>query len=260
MSLILHRLTLRILSALLRSPTTLITNTSPFPGDLRNDKESVTADPKDPMKAYVVWDRIDKPNAQSGKNQLNSFAYRENIFFSRTIDGGKTWSQAAQLTNFSDNVAAFGNQILVEPDGTLVDAFTFSSGSDNEGAQADQNNLAGIPSTDHGVTWSSPIIGPAVEDILVTDPATGAPVRTGDAITEEAVDPHNGNLYAVWHDTRFSKGAFDSVAFSMSTNDGLTWSNPIKINQTPGNIPAGDQQAFTARIAVNANGTVAVSY
>jgi hypothetical protein len=242
------------------NPTTLISDTVPFPGQLRNDKEAVTADPTDPLKAYVIWDRIQKPNDQSGKDKLNSFAYRENIFFSRTIDGGMTWSPATQLTNFSSNTSAFGNQILVEPDGTLVDVFTFQTGSGSQGPQADQNNLAVIRSTDHGVTWSSPIIGPAIEAILVTDPTTGAPVRTGDLLAEEAVDPHNGNLYAVWHDTRFSKGQFDSVAFSMSTDDGLTWSNPIKINQTPGNIPTGNQQAFMARVAVNANGTVAVTY
>jgi hypothetical protein len=242
------------------SPTTLITNTSPFPGDLRNDKEAVTADPTDPLKAYVVWDRIEKPNDVSGKDKLNSFAYRENIFFSKTIDGGLTWSPAAQLTNFSANVTAIGNQILVEPDGTLVDAFTLQTGSGSQAPQADQSNLAVIRSPDHGATWSSPIIGPAIEAILVTVPNTGATVRTGDTLAEEAVDPSSGNLYAVWHDTRFSKGAFDSVAFSMSTNGGLTWSDPIKINQTPGNIPAGNQQAFSAKIAVNASGTLAVSY
>jgi hypothetical protein len=244
------------------SPTTLISDIAPYPGDLRNDKEAVTADPTDPtgQTAYVVWDRIQKPNDQSGKDKLNSLAYRENIFFSRTTDGGLTWSPAAQLTNFSANEAAFSNQILVEPDGALVDAFTFSSGSGNQAPQADQNNLAIIRSTDHGVTWSGPIIGPAIEGILVTDPTTGARVRTGDVLTEEAVDPSTGNLYAVWHDTRFSKGQYDSVAFSESTDGGLTWSNPIKINQTPGNISVGDQQAFTARIAVNASGTLAVSY
>jgi hypothetical protein len=48
--------------------------------------------------------------------------------------------------------------------------------------------------------------------------------------------------------------------FAMSTDGGLTWSQPIQINQTPTDIPAGDQQAFRPSIAVARNGTVAVTY
>jgi hypothetical protein len=46
----------------------------------------------------------------------------------------------------------------------------------------------------------------------------------------------------------------------MSTDGGQTWTAPIKVNQTPTNIPASDQQAFTPSVAVNSDGTVAVTY
>src|SRR5258708_22959270 len=46
----------------------------------------------------------------------------------------------------------------------------------------------------------------------------------------------------------------------MSTDGGQTWTAPIKVNQTPTNIPAGDQQAFPPSVAVNSDGTVAVTY
>jgi hypothetical protein len=52
----------------------------------------------------------------------------------------------------------------------------------------------------------------------------------------------------------------DSIFFAQSTDGGFNWSPPIKVNQTPTNIPAGDQQAFTAGVQVAANGTVGVSY
>jgi hypothetical protein len=74
------------------------------------------------------------------------------------------------------------------------------------------------------------------------------------------MNPANGNLYAVWQDARFSNGQYTSVAFSMSTDGGFTWSAPIKINQTPDNVPAGDRQAFLPSVAVNEDGVVAVSY
>jgi hypothetical protein len=64
----------------------------------------------------------------------------------------------------------------------------------------------------------------------------------------------------VWQDSRFSGGQFDSIAFSQSLDGGLTWSTPIKVNLTPGDQPAGDQQAFTASVHVTAEGTIGVTY
>jgi hypothetical protein len=98
----------------------------------------------------------------------------------------------------------------------------------------------------------------------VTDPDNGSDNQNGigaiGAFHSTAVDPRNGNLYAVWMDARFSGGQYDSIAFSRSTDGGFTWSDPIQVNQTPTNIPAGDQQAFTAEVAVAADGTVGVTY
>ena len=249
-------------SATWQAPVTLIDNTSPFPKDDLNDKESVTADPTDPtgQTAYVVWDRIQLPSDNANTNAFHSLGFREDIFFSRTTDGGITWEPTRDLTNFKANQSAFGNQIVVEPDGALVDVFTLSNGSGNQPPQADQNLVGIIRSTDHGVTWSDPITGPAEEVIPVTDPNNGATVRSGEPILDVAADAHNGNLYAVWADGRFSSFAHDDIAFSMSTDGGLTWSSPIKVNQTPTNIPAGNQQAFTPSVAVAANGTVAITY
>jgi hypothetical protein len=64
----------------------------------------------------------------------------------------------------------------------------------------------------------------------------------------------------VWQDARFSGGEFDSIAFSQSLDGGLTWSEPIKVNLTPTNVPPGNQQAFTPSVQVAADGTVGVTY
>jgi hypothetical protein len=256
-------------------PTMLIHNDAPpgtDPADLANDKEMVVADPNNANDVYVVWDRLNHPSDLQNFNAAHGLPFREDMMFARTTNGGLNWNggnsppavagfPAADITNFQDNESAFGNEIVVQKDGTLVDVFTDGTGSGNQAAQADHNVLGVLRSTDHGATWSAVITGPATETIGVTDPDTGAPVRSGEPLTSVAVDPNNGNLYAVWADGRFSdKFSNDSVAFSMSTDGGLTWSDPIKVNQTPTTIPAGDQQAFTPVVAVNSAGTVAVTY
>jgi hypothetical protein len=247
------------------TPTTLIDNQAPpgtNPIDLANDKEMVVADPTDSsgQTAYVVWDRIEHPGDEQNFDAFHSLAFREDALFSRTTDGGASWSTPQNLTNFQANVSALGNEIVVEPDGTLVDVFPHLGGSNNQPPQAAQNLVAVVRSTDKGVTWSDVITGPAIEQMPVSDPDTGHAVRAGETLTSATVDPNNGNLYAVWADGRFSNFAHDDIAFSMSTDGGLTWSDPIKVNQTPTNIPDGDQQAFTPTVAVNSDGTVAVAY
>ena len=148
----------------------------------------------------------------------------------------------------------------MQPDGTLVDSFTFMNGSGNQPVQAAQNSLAVMRSTDHGATWSAPIVGPLLQPLVATDPDTGANLRTGEIIADVAVDPGNGNLYLVWADARFSNFNHNDIAFSQSSDGGLTWSNPIKINQTPTSFLDANRQAFTPSVAVAANHTVAVTY
>jgi hypothetical protein len=71
-------------------PATLIseTTTAHF-----NDKESITGDPTRPGYVYAIWDRSSLPSDNvSDTALLHSFAYRGEPIFSRTTDGGATWS------------------------------------------------------------------------------------------------------------------------------------------------------------------------
>lgn len=81
-------------------------------------------------------------------------------------------------------------------------------------------------------------------------------MRTGDIIPDIATDHRAGtdNVYAVWQDARFTGFQRDQIAFSKSTDGGLTWSAPVRINAVK------STQAFTASIEVDAAGNLGVTY
>lgn len=236
-------------------PTMLIRETSSFHF---NDKESITADPTDSNFVYAVWDRSRKPGENASVNAGHSFAFRGDAIFSRTTNGGTTWEAPRRILPTNANLFTIGNQIVVLPDGTLVDVFGLGRGS---GVQPSGNPFTNslVRSTDKGVTWSKVIDISQDQGLGAVDPDTGRRIRAEGGIPEIAVDRNNGNLYVVWQDSRFS--GVDEIALSRSTDGGLTWSTPIRINQTPPNATNPlNQQAFVPNIKVAADGTVAVTY
>jgi hypothetical protein len=237
-------------------PVTLRSERTPFHF---NDKESITADPNDSDYVYAVWDRSRKPGENRSFNALHSFAFRGDIWFARTSDGGQTWEPAHPIFAPRANVFTIGNQVDVQPNGTLVDIFNLLKGSGVQPSARTQFQAV-IRSTDNGDHWSSPITISNAEPVDVRDPDTGANVRAGEGIPDIAVDRSTGTLYAVWDDGRFNGRTYDEIAFSKSTDGGRTWSAPIKVNKTPTNIPVGNRQAFTPAVHVADDGTVGVTY
>jgi hypothetical protein len=236
-------------------PTTLIrdpSDTAPF---LFNDKESITADPNDSHFVYAIWDRTRFPSDRANFNAQHAFSFRGDAVFSRTTDGGATWEPARTIFRPRALKATIGHQIVVRPSGELVDLFTLFQGS---GTNAPGSSLAMMRSTDHGATWSAPHVIHKIRFDGAFDPDTGRPIRAEGFVPEVAVDPNNGNLYATWQDNRFS--GVDQIAFSMSTDGGNTWSQPIKVSQTPPSADPGNEQAWVPAVDVADDGTIAVTY
>lgn len=208
------------------------------------DKGSVTADPTNPAFAYAIWEE-----RQAGGLLREVFA--------RTTNGGLTWEPARVIYETAPgNTINQADQIVVLPDGRLVDLFTHIEFTSNQFSYF----LTAHRSADRGATWATAI--GRVEMFLsrTRDPDTANAVNGSGSIADVAVDPQNGNIYTVWNDARFNPDGFLAVAFSSSTDGGVTWSAPIKINKTPTDIAAANQQAFTPSIEVAADGTVGVTY
>ncbi len=216
-------------------PTFLQFDTDPT---IVQDKDSITADPLDSRFVYATWTR--DIYTDSTQNVLVVGP----IWLSRTIDGGASWEPASNIYTPPAGFEATGSLIVVQPNGTLVDMFLQH---DNTTA-----SYFTIRSTDKGVTWSQPSLIDASHDIGITDVKTGELVRGG--VATIAVDPVNGTLYMVWQDARFSGGLRDGIAFSKSTDGGLTWSPPVQVNQAP------NVQAFAPQIAVTSTGKIGITY
>lgn len=236
-------------------PTTLVRDPSGEAPFLFNDKESITADPNDSNFVYAIWDRLRFPSDRANFNAQHAFSFRGDAVFARTTDGGATWEPAETIFSPLKNQATIGHQIVVRPTGELIDLFTLFQGS---GANRPGSNLAMMRSTDKGATWSAPEVIHKIQFIGAFDPDTGRPIRAEGFVPEVAVDPNNGNLYATWQDIRFA--GVDQIAFSMSTDGGDTWSDPIKVSQTPASDNDANEQAWVPAVHVAADGTIAVTY
>jgi hypothetical protein len=222
---------------------------------LFNDKESITADPRDGRFVYAVWDRLQIQNPANPQSPFSG-----DTLFARSTDSGRTWEPTRAILDFPDNsnMQTLGNQIVVLSDGTLVNVFNLLD--------------RGVPfvsvqrSTDHGLTWSAPIVvdilfSSATQGQGVIDPRDGHAVRTGDLLPEAAADPRrrSDTVHIVWQDIRFTLAAplpyfNDQIVIASSDDGGLTWTDPRRVSENK------LTQAFTGSVDVDERGRVGVTY
>jgi hypothetical protein len=220
-----------------------------------NDKESITADPIHAGTAYVVWDRLQAPSFTPDA-VLRAHAFRGPTWFSKTTDGGKTWTTARPIFDPGQNSQTIGNIVVDPRTGTLYDFFEQFSTTGSPKFTPRGDSVSFIKSTDGGNTWSKASVVSAEQTVADVDPNTGAPLRTGEALPSVAIDPSTGELYAVWEDARFTGGAVNQVVISTSTDGGGTWTSPAAVSGSNSN----GTPAFTPTVAVNSAGTVGVTY
>jgi hypothetical protein len=210
-------------------------------GNVLDDKESVTADPASGY-VYAIWDRVVAYHLAAE----NAIGYRGPTWFAASPDNGETWFPARMIYNPGKADQTIGNQIAVEPDGTLVDVFVRTHNGSS------RVSVAVMYSIDHGASWSTPVEVGRLVDRPVRTPDSGLPLRTGESVPDIAIDRRTGAIYVAWQDAA-SRTA--SVHLSKSIDGGITWSAPRKVSDSPAGTPA-----FTPAVDVNDSGAVAVTY
>jgi hypothetical protein len=199
--------------------------------DTGGDKNYVAADPLN-NNVYMFW---------------MNFSPGQTIYFSKSTDQNASWSPRLQISDSGTGRSQNGAAPGVGPDGEVYVAWSDSSG----------NRILFDRSLDEGDTFTSP-------DIVVASrvPPAGTlqgqgnfrnPVLPGLAV-DRSNGPNRGNIYVVWDDGRFGD---PDVLISVSSDQGLTWSPPARVNDdSPGN---GIDQFFPW-VAVDGAGRVHVSW
>ena len=144
------------------------------------------------------------------------------IFFSRSTDDGISWSQTVNISNTSGS--SFCPVISVDKSEDINVVWYDTSGN---------MEIYFSRSTDDGISWSK---------------AVNISNNSGCSVSPAIAVDNAGNINVVWQDS--ISGNWD-IYFSRSTDDGVTWSQVVKISNKTGN-------SYSPAIAVDSAGNINV--
>jgi hypothetical protein len=211
-------------------------------GTKAQDKEWAIVD-RETNTIYVTWTQFDHYGSSNANDSSN-------IMFSKSTDGGETWTQAKRINQTAGDCEDGDNTVegavpAVGPDGEVYVAWAGPLG------------IMFDKSFDGGETWLD-------HDIFVSDQpggwdyaipgiwrCNGLPATVCDI----SHSPYQGTIYVNWTDQRNGTDDTD-VWIAKSTDGGETWSAPIRVNDDP----AGKQQFFSWITVDQANGDVYVVF
>ena len=210
-----------------------VTEQPSAPGVPMEDKPEIVADIGNGPHAgnlYVGWTRWTLTDSE--------------IMFSRSTDGGKTWSKPMEIDDHpglprDDNGALEGFAATVGPNSTVYAVWSTGEG------------IVLTSSRDGGRTFSRPRL------ILHTAPImfAVATLERANGFPQIGMDPKSGRLYVTWSDYR--NGDLD-VFCATSSDKGQTWSRPVRVNNDP--VHNGAEQFFQWSAVDPADGSVNVVF
>ena len=196
-------------------------------GTKAQDKHWCAID-KNNNNLYLTWTQFDEYGSSDDSK-------KSNILFSKSTDQGTTWSPANKI-NVTDGDCIDSDKTVegavpaVGPEGQIYVAW------------AGPNGLVFNKSTDQGNSWLDTEIKidpmPTGWDYAIPGiyRANGLPVTVCDL----SGGANHGTIYVNWTDQRNGSNDTD-VWLSKSTDQGVSWSSPIRVNDDP----PGKQQFLT---------------
>ncbi|HYJ47683.1 MAG TPA: sialidase family protein [Pyrinomonadaceae bacterium] len=195
------------------------------------DKPGIVVDnaPASPFKGnvYLAWTRFDVYGSHDPECHTQ-------IYFSRSTDGGKTFSMPFRISDAAGDCIDSDNTVegAVPAVGPKGEVYVVWAGS--QGLVFDKSLDGGLTFGKDKVMgqmpggWDFPMPG--------LDRANGMPVTGVDL----SAGPRKGTLYVNWVDER--NGDLD-VFVASSSDGGETWSAPVRVNDDP--LKNGKAQFFT---------------
>ena len=222
---------------------------------------------QEPDKQWIAIDTHEfLPDGRTNPNYNTIYAMFVNFSFdglmskayvstAKALRGGKhtDWTPLQRLPSLSGSASDTYLLPHVDPSGTVWTSITnFPSRQSRSTA-----NLAVDYSTDGGVTWNGPLQVTGAQNVTIP-PLDYANTTFTDGIENTftvGTTRINGHypLYVAWEDDSVGNG---NVILSGSFDGGLSWSDPIQVNDNMAN----NVDEFQPQLAVAGDGTVSVNF
>jgi hypothetical protein len=178
---------------------------------------------------YVTWTEFDEYGSSNPADSTR-------ILFSKSTDGGATWQVPKRINKISGDCLDSDNTVegavpAIGPNGEIYVSWAGPAGlvfnKSIDGGQSWMNNDVLIANL--GLGWDYKIPG--------IYRANGLPVTLCDTA---AASPYRGTIYVNWS-AQMGDSTDTDVFLAKSTDGGITWSNPIRVNDDG----PGKHQFFT---------------
>ena len=206
--------------------------------DIAHDNLAITADPTRPGTVYAATTRAESPDTAT---------YFGRLGFTRSDDGGRTWTAIRPITPAVNRERIGAPQIVVDPrSGRLYAVYHRRT----RGA----GYIGVMSSDDRGDTWRTESVAAAhIRGARPRHPVGGGRFVLADDIVQAVVSPRTGQLVIAYADGRLGAGQRHDVSIVWST-DGIRWSHPLAVSDS------GPETAWLPAVAATATGEIGVSY
>jgi hypothetical protein len=216
----------------------------PDPGD--DDFPSIVSDPSTARRAWVVTTSYPLTVVAAGVAAQGP-PQQSQIVISATTDGGTTFSTPKTIHETATGVLDVAARLVAFDDGGLLAVFAETPASTAETGNGPMA-LYATRSSDHGVTWSAPVMIGSGNFANITDPVTGT-VYEPHCCTFSLAAGRKHKAALTW--TTQLAGGMSEVNIASSSDAGASWS----IVDIPRAKPA-----FVPSVAITEQGIAATWY